>query len=294
MGRKAPRWFLALCLLGGLTLRSSDAGAASAVWAVRGAHGTVYLAGSIHLLPANDSILPAAFERAYADSSRLVMELDLGKLDPQEIAGWMQEHGTLTGDRTLRVVLGEPRYAQLSAAALALGAPMSILDQQAPWVIGVELAELEYAHLGYDPAQGVEEQLLARAQADSKPTAGLETVDQELGGLEKLPRADQVRILDQTLTDLKDTAADMRVVLSAWRRGDAASLAKLLSKEYREFPALYGPLVTDRNQHWLPQIEQFLKEDHNTMVVVGALHLVGPGGLLELLRQAGYQPLQLN
>jgi len=294
VGRTAPRWFLALCLLGGLTLRSSDASAASAVWAVRGAHGTVYLAGSIHLLPANDSTLPGAFERAYADSSRLVMELDLGKLDPQEIAGWMQQHGTLTGDRSLRVVLGEPRYAQLSAAALALGAPMSILDKQAPWVIGVELAELEYAHLGYDPAQGVEEQLLARAQADSKPTGGLETVDQELGGLEKLPRADQVRILDQTLSDLKDTEADMRVVLSAWRRGDAASLAQLLSKEYRKFPALYGPLVTDRNQHWLPQIEQFLKEDHNTMVVVGALHLVGPGGLLELLRQAGYQPQQLN
>jgi uncharacterized protein len=294
VGRTAPRWFLALYLLGGLTLHLSDANAASAVWAVRGAHGTVYLAGSIHLLPANDSTLPAAFERAYADSSCLVMELDLGKLDPQEIAGWMQQHGTLSGDRTLRVVLGEGRYAQLSAAALALGAPMSILDKQSPWVIGVELAELEYAHLGYDPAQGVEEQLLGRAQADSKPTAGLETVDQELGGLEKLPRADQVRILDQTLSDLKDTEADMRVVLSAWRRGDAASLARLLSKEYRKFPALYGPLVTDRNQHWLPQIEQFLKEDHNTMVVVGALHLVGPGGLLELLRQAGYQPLQLN
>ncbi len=294
MGRTAPRWLLALCLLGGLTLQPHDASAASAVWAVRGAHATVYLAGSIHLLPANDSTLPAAFERAYADSSRLVMELDLGKLDPQEIAGWMQQHGTLTGDRTLRVVLGDARYAQLSGAALALGAPMSLLDKQAPWMIGVELAEIEYTHLGYDPAQGVEEQLLARAQADNKPTAGLETVDQELGGLEKLPRADQVRILDQTLSDLKDTEADMRVVLSAWRRGDAASLAKLLSKEYRELPALYGPLVTDRNQHWMPQIEQFLKDDHNTMVLVGALHLVGPGGLLELLTQAGYHPLQLN
>ena len=82
--------------------------------------------------------------------------------------------------------------------------------------------------------------------------------------------------------------------MSAWRSGDAARLATLLSKEFREFPALYRPLVTDRNQHWLPQIEQFLQEDRNTLVVVGALHLVGRGGLLELLRQAGYQPTQLN
>ena len=224
----------------------------------------------------------------------LVMELDLGKLDPAQLALWMQQHGTLTADTTLRAVLGEPRYTRLAAAASGLGVPMSLLDTQAPWVIGVELAELEYTHLGYDPDQGVDEQLLRRAQADGKPTAGLETVDEELGGLERLPRADQLKILDQTLSELKDSQADMLVVLSAWRHGDTARLAALLSKEYREFPALYRPLVTDRNQHWLPQIERFLKDDRNTLVVVGALHLVGDGGLLELLRQAGYQPEQLN
>lgn len=294
MGSTASRWFLALCLLGSLTLPAQHARAAAPVWSVRGAHGTLYLAGSVHMLPADDATLPAAFERAYADSSVLVMELDLGKLDPQELLSWMQQHGTLTGDTTLRDVLGEQRYAQLSAAALSLGAPMSLLDKQSPWLVGVELAEFQYAHLGYDPDQGVDEQLLRRAQADGKPTAGLETVDEELGGLERLPRAEQVKILDQTLSELKNAASDMRVVLSAWRRGDAAQLATLLSKEYGEFPALYRPLVTDRNQHWLPQLEQFLKADHNTLVVVGALHLVGRGGLLELLRQDGYQPAQLN
>lgn len=294
MGRTASQWFLALCLLGSLTLHPRNSSAAASVWTVRGAHGTVYLAGSVHLLPANDADLPAAFGRAYSDCALLVMELDLGKLDPQDLASWMQQHGTLSGDTTLREVLGEPRYARVAAAAAGLGAPMTLLDRQAPWLIGVELAELEYGHLGYDPSQGVEEQLLRRAQADRKPTAGLETVDEELGGLGKLPRADQVKILDQTLSDLKDTESDMRVVLSAWRRGDAARLAALLSKEFRVYPALYGPLVTDRNQRWLPQIEQFLQLDRNTLVVVGALHLVGRGGLIELLRAAGYQPVQLD
>jgi uncharacterized protein len=294
VGRTAQRWLLALSLLGSLTLASQHARAAAPVWSVRGAHGTVYLAGSVHLLPAQDAALPAAFDRAYRDSAILVMELDLGKLDPQQLADWMQQHGTLTGDTTLRTVLGERRYARTAAAASGLGAPMSLLDTQTPWVVGVELAELEYVRLGYDPDQGVEEQLMRRARGDGKPTAGLETVDEELGGLERLPRADQLKILDQTLSELQDTQADMLVVLGAWRRGDAARLATLLSKEFGEFPALYGPLVTDRNRHWLPQIEQFLQNDGNTLVVVGALHLVGRGGLLELLRQDGYQPVQLN
>jgi uncharacterized protein YbaP (TraB family) len=294
VGRTAQRWLLALCLLGSLTLASQHARAAAPVWTVRGAHGTVYLAGSVHLLPAQDAALPAAFDRAYQDCAILVMELDLDKLDPLQLSGWLQQHGTLSRDTTLRTVLGEERYARTAAAASSLGVPMSLLDTQAPWVIGVDLAELEYTRLGYDPEQGVEEQLLRRAHADSKPTAGLETVDEELGGLERLPRAEQLKFLDQTLSELKDTQADMLVVLAAWRRGDAARLATLLSKEYGEFPALFRPLVTDRNRHWLPQIEQFLRSDSNTLVVVGALHLVGREGLLELLRQDGYQPVQLN
>ena len=294
MGRTAQRWFLALGLLGGLSVHFADARAAAPVWAIRGAHNTVFLAGSVHLLPAQDAQLPPAFERAYAQSAKLVMELDLGKLDPLEAAGWMVEHGALPPGTTLRAVLGAPRYARVSAAAAELGLAAEVLDHQAPWVVGVELADLEYLHLGFDPQQGVEEQLLRRAQADAKPTAGLETLSEELGGLEALPREDQLRLLDQTLSELQEPAEEMRAVLAAWRSGDAAKLAALLAREYRSFPALYRPLVSTRNQRWLPQIEELLRGDDNCLVVVGALHLVGSGGLLELLRKDGFAAVQLE
>ncbi len=289
MGRTARRWFLALGLLGCLT-----AHAASPVWAIRGAHNTVYLAGSVHLLPAQDAALPPAFDRAYADSDKLVMELDLGQLDPLQAAGWMMEHGALPAGTTLRGVLGEPRYTRVSAAAADLGLSMEILDGQSPWVVGIELADLEYLHLGFDPQQGVEEQLVHRAQSDGKPTAGLETLSEELASLEALSREDQLRLLDQTLSELKEAPGEMQEVLGAWRRGDAARLASLLAREYRAFPALYRPLVTGRNQRWLPQIEQLLHGERNCLVIVGALHLVGEGGLLELLRRDGFAPVQLN
>lgn len=293
MGRKVLRRFLALCLLGGLSVALA-AHAASPVWVIRGAHSAVYLAGSIHLLPSQESTLPPAFNHAYADSARLVMELDLGTLDPLAAAEWLTEHGALPPGTSLRTVLGEQRYGRVNAAAMDLGLPAEVLERQAPWVVAIELADLEYVHLGFDPQQGVEEQLVHRAQADGKPTAGLETLDAELAGLAALPREDQLRLIDQTLDELKDSPEEMREVLSAWRQGDAAKLAALLSREYRAFPALYRPLVTVRNQSWLPQIEQLLKGNGNTLVVVGALHLVGDGGLLELLRKDGYTPQQLN
>jgi uncharacterized protein len=285
---------LALGFFGCLTALALPVEAASPVWVIHGPHSTLYLAGSIHLLPSQNSTLPAGFDRAYADSNRLVMELDMAKIDPMAIAGWMTEHGTLPQGQTLRSVVGDSRYARVSSTASTLGAPLEVLDGQAPWVVSLELADLEYMHEGFDPQQGVEEQLVRRAQGDNRQTAGLESLDEELGGLEALGRDEQLHLLDQTLDDLKESQQELQEILTAWRAGDAARIAALLSREYREFPALYRPLVSARNQRWLPKIEQLLDGHENCMVVVGALHLVGEGGLLELLRRDGFTATQLN
>jgi uncharacterized protein YbaP (TraB family) len=287
------RRLLALGLLGGLSAALS-AQAASPVWAVRGAHNTVYLAGSLHMLPANDATLPAAFDHAYSDSAKLVMEIDLGKLDALEAMTWMMDHSALPPGSTLRNVLGQQRYDHLSSTAASLGLSMSSFEGQAPWVVGIEITELAYTREGFDPDQGVEEQLVRRAQADGKPTAGLETLPEQLGGLIALSREDQVRMLDETVDELKDLKSETREVMDAWRHGDAAHLSTLLSTEYNSLPSLYKPLVTDRNLRWMPQVEQLLRSNDNALVVVGALHLVGPGGLLEMLRRKGYRVTQLE
>jgi uncharacterized protein YbaP (TraB family) len=207
---------------------------------------------------------------------------------------WMMDHGALPPGKTLHGVLGEPRYGRLSAAAASLGLSMQGLDLQAPWVVGIEITDAAYTQAGFDPDQGVEEQLLRRAQGAGRATAGLETFEEEMNGLVALSAQDQLRMLDQTLEDLKDLKAEMQEVLAAWRAGDAAHLGKLLAEEYDGFPSLYKPLVSDRNQRWLPQVQALLKEEHNSLVLVGALHLVGRGGLLELLHEQGYQITQLQ
>ena len=289
MGRKKSRWLLALGLLGGLT-----AHAASPVWAIRGDHNTVYLAGSVHLLKAGDASLPPAFDRAYTDSKELVMELALDKLDPMEAASWMSEHGALKDGATLRGTIGEERYRRVSRQAQQLGLPMEALDALEPWVIALQLLELKYMQLGFDPQQGVEQQLEVRAQADGKPILGLETLDEQLGVLQGMSYPDQARFLDMVVTEMQDVESETDAVVDAWRRGDSARLGALLGDEYKSFPSLYRTLVSDRNRHWLPQIEKLLHENRDCFVIVGALHLVGDGGLLELMRRDGYKPQSLN
>ncbi|MGC1458771.1 MAG: TraB/GumN family protein [Steroidobacteraceae bacterium] len=275
-------WLLALGLLGSLTAQAQ-----SPVWALHGAHNTVYLAESVHLLKPGDSALPGAFTRAYDDSSQLVMEMDLAKLDTSSMTEWMMEHGRYPEGQSLQQALGPERFAHLVAQATALGLPLEQLSILRPWVVALTLTDLMYLQLGYDPESGVEEQLVARAQRDGRGTAGLETLDQELGQLEHMSAEDQARFLELTLQDLKDTGNETDLMLGAWRSGDSGALAAQLSDAYQQFPELYRVLVSDRNQRWLPQLRNYLSADHNVLVVVGALHVVGKGGLLELLRAAG-------
>ncbi len=289
MGRKTCRGLLALGLLGCLT-----AHAASPVWAIHGDHNTVYLAGSVHLLKANDSALPTAFDRAYTGSHTLIMEIDLGKVDPMAAATWMAAHGMLPDGTDLKTALGAARYQRVSTEATRLGMPMEMVGQFAPWVLGLQLMDMQYAKDGFDAESGVEQQLEHRAQADGKPTVGLETLEEQLGFFEALTPDQQAKFLDLVLNDLHDVDTDTKEVVTAWRAGDAAKLAALLSDEYKQFPALYRSLVTDRNKHWEPQIQKLLHDKDNYFVVVGALHLVGDGGLLELLRKDGFKVEQLN
>lgn len=276
-------WLLALCLLGSVGARAQ-----SPVWALHGAHNTVYLAESVHLLKPGASTLPAAFTHAYDDSTQLVMEMDLAKLDTSEVSAWMLEHGRYPEGESMEQALGAQRYAHVVAQAAELGLPIEQLAVLRPWVVALTLTDLMYLKLGYDPESGVEEQLVARAREDHRTTAGLETLEDELGQLEHLSADDQARFLELTLKDLKDTGDETDQMLSAWRSGNNTQLAAQLSDAYTQFPELYRVLVTQRNQRWLPQIKSYLSGDHNVLIVVGALHVVGKGGLLELLSDAGF------
>jgi uncharacterized protein YbaP (TraB family) len=171
---------------------------------------------------------------------------------------------------------------------------MEAADMLQPWALGLQLIELQYMKLGFDPQQGVEQQLQQRAQADGKPISGLETMDEQLGVLQGMSYPDQARFLDMIVTEMHDVESETQSVVTAWRTGDGAKLAALLSDEYKSFPALYRLLVTDRNKRWVPQIEKLLHGNQDYFVVVGALHLVGDGGLLDLMRRDGYKAESLN
>ena len=264
------------------------------LWSVAGQHNTVYLLGSIHVLRPDDGGLPRPAEAAYEDAEQLVMEIDMDDVaatDPAAMLQTMQRTALLPDGQTLRDVLGAD-YAAINARAQQTGIDLAALDPFAPWFVAITLFQVELAKRGFSPELGIEQTLAARAGRDHKPIQGLETADEQFAVMASLPLAQQKRFLMMTLEESEQIDEQLDELLKAWRTGDTATLARVLTAEFDDFPELYRPLTEDRNRAWVDKLVDLLDDRDDYLVVVGALHLVGRHSVVELLEQRGYEVVQ--
>jgi uncharacterized protein len=257
------------------------------LWRVDGPRGDVYLLGSVHVLRAGDAVGGAATQAAYAAASGLVMELDFDDVDDATLGSIMFAKATDAGG--LAEHLGEHDYARAREAAAALGLDLERMGSAEPWFAALGITEMALARLGFDAEHGVEAAFTARARADGKPIAGLETAEFQIGLLDALPADMQREMLFRSIEEAADLPAHIDELLDAWRRGDAEALRADLESSFEPFPDLYRVLIVERNARWLPHIRALLDEPHDTLVIVGALHLIGDDSVVGMLERDGYR-----
>ena len=259
-----------------------------AIWSVHGKYNTLYLVGTIHVLPI-DEALPANIKQAYQDSKQLLMEVDTNSLDPFASQAMMLQIGLLPEGQTLAQQLDASTYKKLQGTTQAMGVDAAMFANFRPWLVALTLEQLELAKLGYSGASGVEMQLTAQAAQDHKSISGLETLEEQLGLFAQLDNASQRDYLLYTLTELQQMQAELDELLAAWRHGDEAKLRALLQDGLKTNPKLFVALTTERNRRWLTTLKSLLTTEHdNYLVAVGALHLIGDDGVVSLLQKAGY------
>lgn len=266
---------------------------AAAVWSMKGAHNTVYLAGSVHALPKEHAEFSPQLEAAYRAADAIVMEVDLDDLNPTEAVEFITSHGTLPPDQTLADVIGATRYAQIARLAHSIDLPEAAISRLEPWSAAMVLTQFALLKSGFDPQLGIDMQLAARARADGKSIDGLETVIEQLSIFDARSMAEQSKFLVDAARDVPNMHDDLERLIKAWRAGDLRGLEREFEKERSEAPGLYDELLGARNRKWMPKIEALLDSDRNYLVVVGTLHFVGRDGLIELLTRDGHKPLAL-
>jgi uncharacterized protein YbaP (TraB family) len=258
---------------------------APALWRVAGPKGSVFLFGSFHLLPADVKWRTPAVESALNEAAVVVFETDLtGAQDPQAS---IAKYGFLPAGQTLHSVLSTSTHAELERTATDLGVPLPALEPLRPWLAALTLGVHFVVNQGFDPGNGVEQQIMMSAKAGGKRLGTLETNESQLRVFADLTREQEVELLTVTLRQVRETPKMLGDMLAAYRKGDLATLERALNLGFDDFPVLRKRILKDRHDKWLPQIEKMIADGRTHMIVVGAAHLVGPDSVIAMLRAKG-------
>ncbi|MDH5834038.1 TraB/GumN family protein [Luteimonas kalidii] len=269
------------------------------LWKVSDDDNALYLLGSFHLLKPDDYPLSRDVDAAFADAEKVVFEIPPEELGSPALGMQMGQAALRTDGTGLDSELpAETRQAlaewlEANAAELQkLQMTPQTLQLFEPWFVGLMVAIVEMGKAGLDPSLGLDSNLAQKAAQAGKPTGGLETGVQQIAFLDGMDRAEQLQFLQESLKTADEGRAEIDKLHAAWRQGDAEALWSGMAAEMRkQFPKLYHRINVERNDAWVPKLEAKLSAagTDDTLVVVGALHLLGEDGVVEKLRAKGYE-----
>lgn len=258
------------------------------VWVVKDADSELVLFGSVHVLPPGLKWRPAALDAAIRRADDLWFELPMDPASQHEVAVVAGRLGVLPPGQSLFALMSAADGERLRKVAADYRVDPATLDRLEPWLAEVALAGAAYSRAGADTDNGVEKILNAAAPATLERRA-FETPAEQLALFDQGAPDEQLASLRQTVEELeRDPEAFMQLV-RAWAAGDVEGLDReALQPMQKAAPNLFRRLVTDRNAAWLKTLDQRLKGQGRTVVIVGVGHLVGAGGLPAQLRALGY------
>lgn len=287
--------FVFVCMVSIALAAQAQSPAKNFLWQVKSKTNTVYLYGTIHIGKKSFYPLPEAVETAFKNSAKLVVEADIG--NPSSIVAFLPLIIYTPPDsldtRVPKIILDRLKI-QLALHEI----PYESVQQFKPSVVSGLLTIAEFARLGYDQSYGVDRYLLEKAALTGKTVLELESLEQQMKLLGSLSDPEQEAFLANTITELENGKAVAQVVdmLKALHAGDLALLEQVAEKtsEGMRMPeAIEEKILYGRNPAMASKIEGFLAGKQVHFVAVGAMHMIGKRGLVEMLKARGYEVRQL-
>jgi hypothetical protein len=295
---RATAWLVAGAILLATSVALAQGDRRGFLYEVRKGSQVSLLFGTIHVGRPEFYPLPAARLARMSRADALVLEADI--TDAARAAVAMQEfamypQGADGLDRRLPTETRKRVEAVLSRDGLD-PAPMMRLK---PWMLGSVLALFEAARAGYAQSYAAESYLSRLAQADNRPILEFEGIEQQFALFEDAPWSTQVAFLDEAVKSVESNAArrDIDRIARAWEAGDTRALEVLLA-EMRAQTSVGARFTVDkiligRHAAMVRRIEALMADGRNYLFAVGSLHLVGPDGLVEMLRARGFTVTEL-
>ncbi|MDD5730276.1 MAG: TraB/GumN family protein [Candidatus Omnitrophica bacterium] len=265
------------------------------LWQVSSGNNSIYLLGSIHMGRPDMFPLNERIEQAFKSCQKLAVEVNIAAADALNNPDLLSESSLYPGEETLKGNLSERTYALAREKLQQLMLPMELVEKFRPWFVAMLLEQLELLNLGFDPMYGIDVYFLDKA-GGAKQILELESLEFQINLFNQLSNSQQDAFLYSTLLSLDNMGQTMDEMVTAWVNGDTQAMSSLLAKTNSDDPQLipvYQKIIYERNINMADKAEGYLRNGGSCFVVVGAAHLLGPNGIVELLRQRGYKVEQL-
>jgi uncharacterized protein YbaP (TraB family) len=262
------------------------------IWKAERAGKQVWLVGSLHLLTPDFYPLPDSIEQAFAKSSVLMEEIDMNDAADPQFAAVVLSKAMNPSGVTLASQLSKETIASVTAWLAKLGIGFESLQAMKPWMVSITIQTIGLKQLGFDENLGIDKHFMDAATRAKKPLVPLETALEQINFLDGLSPKTQDQMLRQSVESNDTEQAEIKTIAAAWRAGDVPTMERVALSDMKDAPEVYETLLAGRNRRWVPKIEACAQANSSCFVVVGAAHLVGPDGLLALLKKQGYTVTQ--
>ena len=239
-----------------------------------------YLFGTMHIIPQDSFFVPQQYQAATETASRLIIEVVLdGKAIMQTAMGMF-----LKPPASLQTLLGEDDYSYLQSFMNdSMKAPIPMYQMYKPIYLTQQIS------VGYcmdEMPTSYEMSLMSEFKKADKPISGLETVEQQMAVLDEMSIEEQITGLLEAIQNPNKSCSQLSQLIELYRRQDLDGLLTLSAQD-PEIEEHLGSLLYERNQNWVPQLEEYIKKE-SVFIAVGAGHLPGEEGVINLLRNKGY------
>ena len=249
---------------------------------------TSYLFGTIHLMPKDKFNIDSTLTAAFNSSNMIAMEVDLNMDLAQKIE--LAKETILPEGKTLRDICTEAQYQLIYTYAVDSNGmskkKFKRYSRLKPFFFSSALLQESIEN-----TKSYELEFGEMAKKESKKTMGLESIQVQMQTINTVSLEDQVRML---IDGMKETQS-YDAMLANYLSESIDALYVDIVTESEGFPDFVENFLNKRNTQWIPVITDQIERE-NTFIAVGAGHLPGPNGVLELLRAKGYRitPIRRN
>ncbi len=257
----------------------------------------IYLFGSIHEADETLYPLPDYVLDAYEKSDAIAVELDIVEAE-SDYASLLNSFVKFiyTDQKTIKEDISEETYEKGKEILEEAGLYNFMMDSFKPviWYMMISNAASQDIDIDLDGEWGIDNYFLKEAKEDDKKIIELESADIQYEILENFTKDLQIYLLEQTIDSYEDSKEELKELYKAYKKGNIESLEELLfeevedSNEEKYIEEFNQKMITDRNKNMTASLEKALKEHDTIFCTVGLAHVIGEGGIKDLLSSKGY------